>query len=108
MSIIRVHIFSIFISAGESLGTVFLIAAGESLGTVFLIAAGEPLNTLFLIAAGESLGTLFSVFPPVVFLAAEGLGNAVHRLAEGNGYLLVLATVLVLPRGDQEQPVCGT
>ena len=96
MSIIRVHIFSIFISAGEPLNTVFLIAAGESLGTVFLIAAGEP------------LGTLFSVFPPVVFLAAEGLGNAVHRLAEGNGDLLVLATVLVLPRGDQEQPICGT
>ena len=108
MFVCRVPIFSIFISAGESLNTVFLIAAGEPLNTVFFIAAGEPLGTVFLIAAGESLGTLFSVFPPVVFLAAEGLGNAVHRLAEGYGYLLVLATVLVLPRGDQEQPVCGT
>ena len=108
MFVCRVHIFSIFISAGEPLNTVFLIAAGEPLNTVFLIAAGEPLNTVFLIAAGEPLNTLFSVFPPVVFLAAEGLGNAVHRLAEGNGYLLILATVLVLPRGDQEQPVCGT
>ena len=108
MFVCRVHIFSIFIAAGEPLNTVFLIAAGEPLNTVFLIAAGEPLNTVFLIAAGEPLNTLFSVFPPVILLAAEGLGNAVHCLAEGNGDLLVLATVLVLPRGDQEQPICGT
>jgi hypothetical protein len=37
----RVHIFSIFISAGEPLNTVFLIAADKPLGTVFLIAAGD-------------------------------------------------------------------
>ena len=68
----------------------------------YFISAGEPLDTVFCFSAGEPLGTsLFSVFPPVVFQVAEGLGYAVHRLAEGDGDLLVLATVVVLPGGDQ-------
>ena len=50
---------------------------------------------------GRTAGHAF--FPPIIFGAAKGLGNAVHRLAEGNGDLLVLATVLVLPRGNQQQ-----
>ena len=55
-----------------------------------VFSAGEPLST-----------SLFFIFPPVVFQVAEGLGYAVHRLAEGDGDLLVLATVVVLPGGDQ-------
>jgi len=40
---------------------------------------------------------------PVVAGAAEGLHHAVHRLAEEDGDLFVLAPVLVRPRADEEQ-----
>ena len=58
------------------------------------------------ISAGEPLKTLFFIFPPVVFLVAEGLSNTVHRFTKGNGHLFVFATILVLPRGDWTQGGC--
>ena len=86
-----VFISSIFISAGEPLNAVFCF-----------FTMGEPLNAVFcFFTTGEPLNTLFFIFPPVVLLAAEGLGYTVHRLTEGDGNLFVLATILVLPRGDQ-------
>ena len=49
---------------------------------------------------GRSAGR---ALPPVILEAAESLGDAVHGLTEGNGYFFVLAAVLVLPRGDEQQ-----
>lgn len=62
------------------------------------------------IGGGNAGGTvLFRVlFPPVVTEAAEGLRHAVHRLAEGDGDGVVLAPVLVLPRGDEQHATLGT
>lgn len=61
------------------------------------------------VGGGSAGGTvLFRVlFPPVVTEAAEGLRDAVHRLAEGDGDGVVLAPVLVLPGGDEEQTAFG-
>ena len=65
----------------------------------------EPLSTLLLLS---TLLALSALFPPVIAGAAEGLRHAVHRLAEKDGDLFVLAPVLVLPWADDEQTVCGT
>jgi len=56
-------------------------------------------------AGGGPLGTLL---PPVIAGAAEGLHHAVHRLAEEDGDLFVLAPVLVRPGADDEQTAFGT
>ena len=86
--------------AAINLVTCFLDPYVVFISSIF-ISAGEPLNAVFcFFTTGEPLNTLFFIFPPIVFEAAEGLGNAVHRLEEGDGDLLVLATVFVLPRGD--------
>ena len=68
---------------------------------VFLFQRVNHWTLYSVFSAGKPLDTLFFIFPPVVFQVAEGLGYAVHRLAEGDGDLLVLATVVVLPGGDQ-------
>ena len=46
---------------------------------------------------------LWSVLPPVVLLTAEGLDEAVHGLAVGDGDLVAGAAVVVEPRGDDEE-----
>lgn len=87
--------------AAINLVTCFLDPYVVFISSIF-ISAGEPLNAVFcFFTTGEPLNTLFFIFPPVVLLAAEGLGYTVHRLTEGDGNLFVLATILVLPRGDQ-------
>ena len=73
-----------------------------------LISAGEPLETVLFFAAGEPLKTLFFIFPPVVFLVAESLGDAIHCFAKWNGHLFVFATILVLPRSDYQQLISST
>jgi len=97
----------VWLQAAINLVTCFL-----DLYVVFIIfifiSAGEPLDTVFFFAAGEPLDTLFAVFPPVILEAAEGLGDAVHGLTEGDGHLFVLAAVLVLPRGDYQKLASGT
>ena len=87
--------------AAINLVTCFLDPYVVFISSIF-ISAGEPLNAVFcFFTTGGPLNTLFFIFPPVVLLAAEGLGYTVHRLTEGDGNLFVLATILVLPRGDQ-------
>ena len=49
-----------------------------------------------------------TLFPPIVFCPAEGLRYTVHGLAEEDGDLFVLASVLVFPRADEEQTAFGT
>ena len=46
--------------------------------------------------------------PPTVLDAAQGLRYAVHGFTLKDCYLFVLASVLVFPRADDEQTVCGT
>ena len=55
---------------------------------------GKPSDTLLLL-------------PPGVLLAGEGLCEAVHGLAGGDGDRGVLGLVVVLPRGDEEQVAIG-
>ena len=87
--------------------------AGEPPDVLFFLYGGRTArHSVFFIWRGAArcylgLLLLFLLFPPAVLFPTEGLRHTVHGLTKGNGDLLVLPPILVLPRGDEEQTTVG-